>query len=68
MLGLLAGAIGEPDNREAGDARLQMSLHLDLPRLETDESMSDRACEHPATVGTKAPRRGNAFAPRVLRA
>jgi len=46
MLGLLAGAIREPDDREPGDTGLEMRLDLDLPWLETDESMSDRACEH----------------------
>ena len=38
---------GEPDDREPGNAGLHVRLDLDLPRLETDESMSDRACEHP---------------------
>jgi hypothetical protein len=47
MLRLLAGAIGKPDDREPRHAGLQMRLDLDLPRLETDEGMSDCACEHP---------------------
>ena len=47
MLGLLTGAIGEADDREAGNARLEMRLDLDAPRLEADESVSHRTCEHP---------------------
>ena len=67
MLRLLAGPVGEPDDREPGNAGLHVRLDLDLSRLETDESMSDRACEHALpTVGAKALHRGNAFAPRVL--
>jgi len=48
VFGLLAGSIGEPDDREPGDAWLQVRLDFHLPRLETYESMSDRACEHTA--------------------
>ncbi len=47
MLRLLARAIGEPDDGEARDARLQVRLDLDLARLEPDESMGDRTSEHP---------------------
>ena len=46
VLRLLAGSVDEPDDGEAGDPRLQVRLDLDLPRLEADERMSDRACEH----------------------
>jgi hypothetical protein len=45
MLGLLAGAVRESHDREAGDAGLKVRLDLDLPRLEADESMGDRACK-----------------------
>ena len=48
VLRLLAGPIGEPDDREPGNAELEMRLDLHLPRLEPDESVGDRACEHPA--------------------
>ena len=47
VLRLLAGAVGETDDREARDPRLEMRLDVDLPRLEADERMSDRASEHP---------------------
>ena len=50
VLRLLAGAVGEPDDRESRDAQLEVRLDLDLPRLEPDESVGDRACEHRATV------------------
>jgi hypothetical protein len=46
MLGFLARSIDKPDDCEPRDAWLHMRLDLNLPRLETDESMSDRACEH----------------------
>ena len=47
VLRLLAGAVGEPDDREPRDAGLEVGLDLDLARLEADESVGDRACEHP---------------------
>ena len=47
VLRLLARAVGEPDDREPGDARLQVRLDLDLPRLEADERVRERASEHP---------------------
>ena len=47
VLGLLAGAVGEPDDREPGDTGLEMGLYLDAARLEADEGMSDRTREHP---------------------
>ena len=46
VLRLLAGAVGEPDDREARNARLEVRLDLDLARLEPDERMGDRAREH----------------------
>ncbi len=54
MLRLLARAVGEPDDGEAREAELEVGLDLDLARLEPDESVGDRACEHPSTMGTKA--------------
>ena len=47
VLRLLARTVGETDDREARDPRLEMRLDLDLPRLEADERMGDRASEHP---------------------
>ena len=49
MLRLLARPVGEPDDREPRDARLQVGLDLDLPRLEADEGVRERASEHVAT-------------------
>jgi hypothetical protein len=65
MLRLLAGAVGEPDDCEAGYPGLQVCLDLDLPWLEPDQGMGNRACKHATTVGAKASRRGDAFAPKV---
>ena len=40
VLGLLAGPVGEPDDRERGQlARADVRLHLDPPRLEADEGV-----------------------------
>jgi len=45
--GLLAGTIGEADDRERRRASLQVRLHLHSPRLETDEGKGDpRARAH----------------------
>jgi hypothetical protein len=63
MLRLLARPVHETDDREAGDSRLEMSLHLDAARLEADERVSDRASEHAVTVGSKKPRDINGSAP-----
>ena len=46
VLRLLAGSVGEADDREPRDAGLKMCLDFHFPRLETDESVSDRTCEH----------------------
>ncbi len=54
MLRLLAGAVGEPDDRKSWNTELEMGLDLHLPRLEPDQSVSDRACEHLATMNTEA--------------
>jgi hypothetical protein len=53
MLRFLAGAVGEPDNRERRDAALQVSLDLDAAWIEADERMRDRVCEHVVTVGDR---------------
>ena len=47
VLRLLAGAVREPDDGEPGHAAVDVRLDLDLPRLEADERVGDRACEHP---------------------
>ena len=46
VLRLGAGAVGEPDDREAGQAAVDVSLDLDPPRLEADEGVGDGAREH----------------------
>ena len=51
MLRLLAGAVGEADDRERGLlTRAQVCLDLDPARLEADERERDRATEHASTV------------------
>ena len=50
VLRLLAGTVGEPDDRKAGDARLEVRLDLDATRLEPDESLSHCAREHCARM------------------
>jgi hypothetical protein len=53
VLRLLAGAVGEPDDRERRlRARAQVRFHLDAPWLEADERERDRATEHSSTVRT----------------
>ena len=46
MLRLLAGAVCKADDREAWQSALDVRLHLHAPRVEADESVSDRAREH----------------------
>ena len=51
LLRLLAGAVGQPDDRERRRAALQVRLDLDAPRVEADERVGDGAGEHVATLG-----------------
>jgi hypothetical protein len=51
---LLAGAVGEPDDREAGNAVADVGFHVDAARLESDESVRDRACKHASRLGANA--------------
>ena len=51
VLRLLTGSIGEADDGEAGQAAVDVRLHLDSARLETDQSVRDGACEHASTLG-----------------
>jgi len=53
VLRLLAGSVGEADDREGGRAALQVRLDLDAARVEADESVGDRAGEHVVTLGDK---------------
>ena len=47
MLGLLARAVRETDDREPGHAVLQVRLDLDATGLESDKRMRESAREHP---------------------
>jgi hypothetical protein len=51
---LLAGPVGEADDREAGNAVADVRLDVDAPRLETDERMGDRACKHTSRLRAKS--------------
>ena len=57
VLGLLAGAVGEPDDRERRQiGRDEVRLDLDPARLEADDGGGEGPREHTsdATVGTRA--------------
>ena len=60
---LLAGAVGEADDREARQAVADVRLHVDPARLEPDERMGDRACEHAPRLGAEPSRRIAGFVP-----
>ena len=47
VLRFLTRTVREADDRETRDTGLEVRLHLDLPRLEADERVGNRACEHP---------------------
>jgi hypothetical protein len=49
----LAGAVGEADDRESGNPVANVRLDVDAARLEADERMSDRACEHSSKLRAK---------------
>ena len=53
VLRLRTGSIGEPDDREAGHAAVDVRLDLDAARLEADERVCDGAREHDPTVDGK---------------
>ncbi len=50
---LSARTVGQPDDRERRSAAMDMRLNLDAARLEADERVRDRACEHAATLKAK---------------
>ena len=50
LLRLLASLVGQTDDGEAGDAPLQVGLHLDRAGLQTDQSMREGAREHKTNV------------------
>ena len=53
VLRLLARAVGEPDDGEAGQATLDARLDLHPSRVESDESVGDRAREHMADARSR---------------
>ena len=66
VLRLLAGAVGQPDDRERWLlARAEVRLDLDAPRLEPDERERDGATEHPSTVRRDFGRKCAVFVPRT---
>ena len=50
MLGLLAGAVGETDDRECRYPARQVHLDLDTPGVEADQREGDGAPDHPPTL------------------
>ena len=65
LLRLLAGAIGEPDDREGRHPRLEVRLDLDAARLEADEGVGERTCEHAATLRRRGVRDCVDFVPKA---
>jgi hypothetical protein len=53
VLGFLAGAVDEADERERRNRILDMGLDLDAARLEADEGERDCVCEHTSTLRAK---------------
>ncbi len=65
LLRLLAGAVGEPDDRERVDPPLQVCFDLDAARVDADECMRDGASEHVATLDDEPRRRCDEIVPAV---
>ena len=53
VLRLLARPVGEPHDREPGQAVLEMGFDLDLASVEPDEGMGNGAREHRPTLRRK---------------
>jgi len=51
FLRLLAGFVREADDREGGQAALDVCFDLDPAWIDADERVSDCPCEHVATLG-----------------
>ena len=56
MLRLLAGAVSQAYERECRQAVLKVRLDVDPARVEPDQRMRDRSCEHVANIGNKQSR------------
>ncbi len=68
LLRLLAGPVGEPDDRKRRGAALEMRFDLDAARVETDQGMGDGAREHLAILGNNSCRVRDDFATRFPQA
>jgi hypothetical protein len=66
LLRLLAGAVGQADDGEAGHAAVEVRLDLDTACVQADERMRDCACEHGSTLAPKRARIAHPSAPKVL--
>ena len=65
FLRLLARPVGEADDRERRQPPLEVRLDLDAARVDADERVGDRACEHRPTLGGGKLRVCAGVAPRV---
>src|SRR5207247_8234173 len=63
FLRLLAGAVGKAHDRKRGHGVLKVSLDVDAASIQADESVSDRPCEHAATLETNVSRVCDATVP-----
>ena len=54
VLRLLAGSVGEPGDREPGDAVLDVGLDVDAARVEPDQGVGDGSCEHVVNLDNEA--------------
>jgi hypothetical protein len=56
VLRLLAGTICKPDDRERMQAVLEMRFYIDAARVEADQRVGDRPCEHVVTLDNESAR------------
>ena len=61
MLRFLDRTVDEPDDGERRHAAREVGFHLDAPRLQADQRVRERTCEHVANLGTySGPQRASA--------
>ena len=65
LLRLLAGAVGEADDRERRHAELEVRLDLDAAGVEADERVRDGAGEHTSKLGANVCRVCAGSVPKV---
>ena len=65
LLRLLAGAVGQPDDRERRHPELEVRLDLDAASVEPDQRVRDRPCEHASNVDSNLSRVCDGFVPKV---